>query len=185
MSAESEKIKGGDVKKAVIMGVGAKQGLGSQLAKRIASEGLHVFVASRTQSRLDALTVEIEQAGGGATAVCADATNEEQVIKLFEKAGSGLDLAIYNTGNNFPGQIIDMDAEYFLKSWESCCFGGFLFGREAVRHMVKSGRGLCYSLVQALHCGGGPILVPSIPQRQDYAHLLRQWPRKMVQREFM
>ena len=129
------------MKKAVIIGVGTEQGLGAQLAKRFASEGLHVFVASRTQSRLDALTVEIEQAGGKATAVCADATNEEQVIKLFEKAGSGLDLAIYNTGNNYPGQIIDMDAEYFKKSWESCCFGGFLFGREAVRHMVKSGRG--------------------------------------------
>ena len=129
------------MKKAVIMGVGAEQGLGSQLAKRIASEGLHVFVASRTQSRLDALTVEIEQAGGKATAVCTDATNAEQVIELFEKAGSGLDLAIYNTGNNYPGQIIDMDAEYFLKSWKSCCFGGFLFGREAVRSMAPSGRG--------------------------------------------
>jgi NAD(P)-dependent dehydrogenase (short-subunit alcohol dehydrogenase family) len=129
------------VKKAIIMGVGADQGLGTQLAKRFASEGLHVFVAGRTQSRFDALTVEIEQAGGKATAVCADATNEGQVIKLFEKAGSGLSLAIYNTGNNFPGQIIDMDAEYFRKSWESCCFGGFLFGRETVRRMVSSGKG--------------------------------------------
>jgi len=129
------------VKKAVIIGVGAEQGLGAQLAKRFASEGLHVFVASRTQSRIDALTVEIEQAGGIATAVCADATNEEQVIKLFEKAGSGLRLAIYNTGNNFPGQIIDMESDYFEKSWKSCCFGGFLFGREAVRRMVPSGNG--------------------------------------------
>ena len=129
------------MKKAVIIGVGAEQGLGAQLAKRFASEGLHVFVASRTQSRLDALTVEIEQAGGIATAVCADATNEEQVIKLFEKAGSGLHLAIYNTGNNFPGQIIDMESDYFEKSWKSCCFGGFLFGREAVRRMVPSGNG--------------------------------------------
>ena len=129
------------MKKAVIIGVGTEQGLGAQLAKRFASEGLHVFVASRTQSRLDALTVEIEQAGGKATAVCTDATNEEQVIKLFEKAGSGLHLAIYNTGNNYPGQIIEMDAEYFEKSWKSCCFGGFLFGREAVRRMVPSGNG--------------------------------------------
>ena len=129
------------MKKAVIIGVGAEQGLGAQLAKRFASEGLHVFVASRTQSRIDALTVEIEQAGGIATAVCADATNEEQVIKLFEKAGSGLHLAIYNTGNNFPGQIIDMESDYFEKSWKSCCFGGFLFGREAVRRMVPSGKG--------------------------------------------
>ncbi len=129
------------MKKAVIIGVGAEQGLGAQLAKRFASEGLHVFVASRTQSRIDALTVEIEQAGGIATAVCADATNEEQVIKLFEKAGSGLRLAIYNTGNNFSGQIIDMESDYFEKSWKSCCFGGFLFGREAVRRMVPSGNG--------------------------------------------
>ena len=129
------------MKKAVIIGVGAEQGLGAQLAKRFASEGLHVFVASRTQSRIDALTVEIEQAGGIATAVCADATNEEQVIKLFEKAGSGLHLAIYNTGNNFSGQIIDMESDYFEKSWKSCCFGGFLFGREAVRRMVPSGNG--------------------------------------------
>jgi NAD(P)-dependent dehydrogenase (short-subunit alcohol dehydrogenase family) len=129
------------LKKAIIMGVGAEQGLGAQLAKRFASEGMHVFIASRTQSRLDVLTVEIEQAGGKATAVCADSTNEEQVIQLFEKAGSGLNLAIYNTGNNYPGQIIDMDAEYFLKSWQSCCFGGFLFGREAVRRMVPSGKG--------------------------------------------
>lgn len=129
------------MKKAIIMGVGAEQGLGAQLAKRFASEGMHVFIASRTQSRLDVLTVEIEQAGGKATAVCADSTNEEQVIQLFEKAGSGLNLAIYNTGNNYPGQIIDMDAEYFLKSWQSCCFGGFLFGREAVRRMVPSGKG--------------------------------------------
>lgn len=51
------------MKKAIIVGVGADQGLGSQLAKRFASEGLHVFVAGRTKSRLDALTVEIEQAG--------------------------------------------------------------------------------------------------------------------------
>ena len=63
------------------------------------------------------------------------------MIKLFETEGSGLNLAIYNTSNNFPGQIIDMDAEYFRKSWDSCCFGGFLFGRETVRRMVPSGKG--------------------------------------------
>ena len=51
------------MKKEIIVGVGADEGLGSQLAKSFASEGLHVFVVGRTQSRLDALTVEIEQAG--------------------------------------------------------------------------------------------------------------------------
>ena len=45
------------MKKAVIMGVGAEQGLGAQLAKRFASEGLHVFIASRNQSRLEMIPV--------------------------------------------------------------------------------------------------------------------------------
>ena len=129
------------MKKAVIIGVGAEQGLGSQLAKRFASEGLHVFIAGRTLSRVQERASEIEQAGGEATAICADASDEEQVIKLFQKAGSDLSLAVYNAGNNFPGQIIDMDAAYFENSWKSCCYGGFLFGREALRCMVPTGEG--------------------------------------------
>ena len=129
------------MKKAVIIGVGAEQGLGSQLAKRFASEGLHVFIAGRTLSRVQERAREIEQAGGEATAVCVDASDEEQVIELFQKAGSELSLAVYNAGNNFPGQIIDMDAAYFENSWKSCCYGGFLFGREALRCMVPTGKG--------------------------------------------
>ena len=85
--------------------------------------------------------MEIEQAGGKATAVCADVSDEKQVIELFQKAGSDLSLAVYNAGNNFPGQIIDMDADYFENSWKSCCYGGFLFGREAIRRMVPKGEG--------------------------------------------
>jgi len=50
------------MKKAVIIGVGAEQGLGSQLAKRFASEGLHVFIAGRTLSRVQERASEIEQA---------------------------------------------------------------------------------------------------------------------------
>ena len=129
------------MKKAVIIGVGPEQGLGSQLAKRFASEGLHVFIAGRTLSRVQERASEIEQSGGEATAVFADASDEEQVIELFQKAGSDLSLAVYNAGNNFPGQIIDMDAVYFENSWKSCCYGGFLFGREALRCMVPNGEG--------------------------------------------
>ena len=98
------------MKKAVIIGVGAEQGLGSQLAKRFASEGLHVFIAGRTFARVQERAREIEQAGGEATAVCADTSDEEQVFELFKKAGNDLSLAVFNTGNNFPSQIIDMDA---------------------------------------------------------------------------
>ena len=129
------------MKKAIILGVGPMQGLGAQLALRFAGEGLHVFVASRTVSRLDSLVSDIEKEGGKATAICTDATSEDQVAALFAKAGERLDLAVYNAGNNYPGRVMDMDSDYFEKSWRVCCYGGFLFGREAVRRFVPPGRG--------------------------------------------
>ncbi len=88
---------------------------------------MHVLVAGRTQSKLDHIVKMIKEKGGSAEAVVADATKEIDTLNLFniaEMLGT-LRLAIYNTGNNTPGKIIDMDASYFEDSWRVCCFGGF------------------------------------------------------------
>lgn len=127
--------------KAIIIGVGPDRGLGAQLSKRFAAEGLEVLVAGRTQAALDAVVADIEAKGGRATAIVTDATSESDIVALFDRAGSDLSVAIYNAGNNTPGRIIDMEADYFEKSWRVVCFGGFLFGREAVRRMVSKGAG--------------------------------------------
>ena len=126
---------------AIVIGVGPDQGVGAQLCKRFAAEGLHVLVAGRTRAALDAVVADIVASGGRATAVVADATSEADTVALFDKAGADLELAIYNAGNNTAGKIIDMTAEYFEQSWRVVCFGGFLFGREAVRRMVPKGAG--------------------------------------------
>lgn len=126
---------------AIVIGVGPDQGLGAQLCKRFAAEGLNVLVAGRTKAALDAVVTDIVAAGGRAAAVVADATSEKDIAALFDEAGSNLELAIYNAGNNTPGKIIDMEAGYFEQSWRVVCFGGFLFGREAVRRMVPKGKG--------------------------------------------
>jgi len=126
---------------AIVIGVGPDQGLGAQLCKRFAAEGLNVLVAGRTKSALDAVVADIAAAGGRATPVVADATSEADIVALFDQAGSDLELAIYNAGNNTPGKIIDMEADYFEQSWRVVCFGGFLFGREAVRRMVPKAVG--------------------------------------------
>jgi NAD(P)-dependent dehydrogenase (short-subunit alcohol dehydrogenase family) len=126
---------------AIVIGVGPDRGLGAQLCRRFATEGLHVLVAGRSQDKLDAVTDQIRADGGQATSVVADAVDEAQVMGLFEAAGDDLTLAIYNAGNNTPGRIVDMEADYFENAWRVCCFGGFLFGREAVRHMQPKGQG--------------------------------------------
>jgi NAD(P)-dependent dehydrogenase (short-subunit alcohol dehydrogenase family) len=129
------------MRKAIVIGVGPDRGLGAQLCRRFATDGLKVYVAGRTQSALDAVTAAITSAGGQAESVVADATSEKDTVSLFERAGEGLELAIYNAGNNTPGRIVDMEASYFEQSWRAVCFGGFLFGREAVRRMIKGGGG--------------------------------------------
>lgn len=133
------------MKTAVIIGVGPELGLGARLCERFASLGLHVFVAGRTEDRIDHVVNSIQTNDGLATAVAADATSEADVKMLFDRAeaeGPGnIDLAIYNAGNNTPGRIVDMEADYFEDSWRVCCFGGFLFGREAVRRMLPHKEG--------------------------------------------
>ena len=128
------------MKTAIIIGVGPEQGLGAKLCERFATLGLHVVVAGRTPEKIDAVMARIKAAGGSAEAVVTDATGEKAVQELFDREGE-ISLAIYNTGNNTPGMIETMDAAYFEKSWRVCCFGGFLFGREAVRRMKPQGGG--------------------------------------------
>jgi len=129
------------MQKALIIGVGPNRGLGAQLCKRFAKEGLHVVAAGRTSASLDAVVADIQGAGGEASSFVADATKEADVAALFSHAGLDVDLAIYNAGNNTPGRIFEMEADYFEKSWRVACYGGFLFGREALRSMVPRKQG--------------------------------------------
>ena len=124
------------MKTAIVIGVGPDRGLGAQLCKRFAGDGLKVIVAGRTAPALEAIASDIEKAGGTAVPIVADATSERDIVALFDAAGDALDLAIYNAGNNTPGRVAEMEADYFEKAWRVICFGGFLFGREAVRRMA-------------------------------------------------
>ena len=128
---------------AIVIGVGAERGLGATLCRRFGRLGLHVFVAGRTPEKIERIVDSIRGEGGHATAVRSDATSEQSVIELFAKAEATgpVDLAIYNAGNNMPGNLLEMEAEFFERCWRVACFGGFLFGREAARTMLPRGRG--------------------------------------------
>ena len=120
------------MKKALVIGVGPLNGLGGQLCKKIAQNNFEVFVAGRTKISVDKVVDSIVQDGNKAKPIVVDSTDENQVKSMMDEVGSGLDFAIYNVGNNTPGKIIDMDPSYFRDSWESCCFGGFLFAKEVI-----------------------------------------------------
>ena len=126
---------------AVVVGVGAEQGLGAAVCRRFAAGGHHVLVAGRTPAKIAQVVHTITAAGGSAEAVPTDATQESQVIALFERAmapGAGLapaDVVVFNAGNNRKLEFVDVAAAVFEDMWRVGCFAGFLVGREAARRL--------------------------------------------------
>jgi NAD(P)-dependent dehydrogenase (short-subunit alcohol dehydrogenase family) len=128
---------------AIVVGAGAAAGLGAALARRIAREGLHVFVAARNRERSEALAAGIRDAGGAASAVASDTTEPADVMRLFDAAAAlGVpELVVYNAGNAYLSPLLDTSDEAFESVWRLGCFGGFLAGREAARRMLPRGSG--------------------------------------------
>ena len=124
------------MKKALVIGVGPLNGLGGQLCRKIANNNFEVFVAGRTRSSLDNVVNTILNDGNKAIPIVVDATDENQIKNMIKEIGSGLDFAVYNVGNSRPGKIVEMDANYFRESWESGCFGGFLFAKEVIKKFL-------------------------------------------------
>ena len=124
------------MKKALVIGVGPLNGLGGQLCRKIANSNFEVFVAGRTRSSLDNVVNTILNDGNKAIPIVVDATDENQIKNMIKEIGPGLDFAVYNVGNSRPGKIVEMDANYFRESWESGCFGGFLFAKEVIKKFL-------------------------------------------------
>ncbi|HEY8097621.1 MAG TPA: SDR family NAD(P)-dependent oxidoreductase [Methylobacter sp.] len=129
---------------AVIVGVGPEQGLGATLAKYFSAQGLHVYMAGRSEDKLQRVAEKIRQKGGSASIVLADATVERDVANLFRMAlddGYSVDIAVYNVDSNIPAPLLEMDSKAFYTLWKLNCLGAFFFGKEAVKAMKKQKKG--------------------------------------------
>ena len=71
---------------AVVVGVGAERGIGAAVCRRFASEGYHVFVAGRSESKITRACESIRAAGRSAEPVTTDTTSEKDVVALFDRA---------------------------------------------------------------------------------------------------
>ena len=129
---------------ALVLGVGPLQGLGAALARRFAAEGLQVVIAGRSSAKLALVADAIADAGGVAIPVVADATVESDVKRLFETVtadGQVLEIAAYNVDSNLSAPLLETDVEMFTALWRQNSLGAFLFGREAIKHMLPQQQG--------------------------------------------
>ena len=133
--------------KAVVVGVGAEDGLGAALSRCYAANGRHVLVAGRTLQKVETVAAAIRREGGRATAHAVDATREDDIVRLFDAAmaddadGGPADLVTHNAGVNRKFDFRQTEASTFEDFWRQNTLSGFLVGREAARRFAPLGRG--------------------------------------------
>ena len=132
-------------KNAVIYGGGGS--IGSAVARAFAREGARVFLAGRTQAKLDNVAEEIRSAGGVVETAQVDALDEQAVNRFVdavaEKAGSidiSFNLISYEDVQGTP--LVEMELEDFDRPVITAVRAQFLTSRAAARHMIKHGSGV-------------------------------------------
>lgn len=132
---------------AIVVGVGPERGLGAALARCFAEHGLHVFIAGRREEKLNAVVAAIKTAGGAATPIVADATNEQDVSRLFDQVrarGGHLEVAAYNVDSNVPAPFLETGADLYTLLWQQNCLGAFLFAKEVIALMQAQQQGTVF-----------------------------------------
>lgn len=120
--------------------VGAGSGISASFARRLASAGYQVALASRSPDKLAALVAEI-----GATAHACTADDPASVDALFaeiDRRFAKLDVCLFNASARAPGPIVDVDREQARAALLISAYGGFLVAQAAARRMLPHGEGV-------------------------------------------
>ena len=165
---------------AIVIGVGPDQGLGAQLCKRFAAEGLNVLVAGPHQIGARCRRSRHLAAGGRATAVVADATSEADTVALFDRGRRRPRTRDLQRRQQHGGQ----DHRYgrpiiSSKAGASCVSAASCSGARPSAAWCRRGQARCCSPAPALRFGVAPATVPSILRRRACARWRRRWPRNM------
>ncbi len=146
-------------KVAVIYGAGGS--IGGAVARAFTREGARVFLAGRTQAKLDKVANEIRGQGGVAETAVVDALDEQAVNQfvdsIAEQAGY-IDISFNVIGyGDVQNPLLEISLNDFLQPITTAMRTQFLTTRAAARHMVKRGAGVI------LHFGGnGPQTLPGL-----------------------
>lgn len=116
--------------------IGASEGLGRALAKRLDAEGAHLILSARNRERLDALNAELTSA----TVLALDVTDGDSVRCAAQAVGD-VDGVIYNVGAYEPTRTTEWDSETVLTMVDVNFTGAMRVLGEVVPRMVAQDRG--------------------------------------------
>jgi len=122
---------------------GASRGIGAATAGAVAAAGAHVLLAARDRQALDGVAGQIRGAGGQATPVPTDVSDEAAVERLFaEVAGMGqLSALVCAAGVLTNAPFAETTSKIWHETLGVNLTGAFLCCRAAFTAMVPAGEG--------------------------------------------
>jgi 3-oxoacyl-[acyl-carrier protein] reductase len=147
--------------KKVALVTGGSRGIGAAIAKRLAADGASVAITyAKDVDAASAVVKAIEQAGGKAMAIQADAADAEAVKSAVQKtvtAFGGIDVLVNNAGTVIPQKVEDTTLADFDRVFAINVRGTFVATQTALKHMKSGGR-----IIMIGSCVGERIFIPAM-----------------------
>jgi 3-oxoacyl-[acyl-carrier protein] reductase len=145
----------------VALVTGGSRGIGAAIAKRLASDGANVAITySKGAEAAAAVVSAIEQAGGKAIAIQADAAQTEAVRNAVEKTVAtfgGIDVLVNNAGTAIPKTFEETTLEEMDRVIDINVRGTLAATQAALKHMKRGGR-----IIMIGSCVGEHVMTPGL-----------------------
>lgn len=134
----------------VVVVTGAGKGIGRSIATQFAQSGASIAIFDLNDENMRETAEQITRAGGTARTYTCDVTNEDAVVRSFEKVVADFGAIhglVNNAGTVRDGLLIKVRDGKVIQKMSSDDYdslvavhmkGAFLCAREAARHMVES-----------------------------------------------
>ena len=139
---------------------GASQGIGREIALRLADEGAWVAVNYFQHGEAaEAVVQQVTAQGGTALAVQADISNAAAVEEMLQRVVDrwrGVDILVNNAGITSDNLLLRMSEEEWDKVMDTNLKGVFLVTKAALRHMVRQRWGRVLNMSSVVAITGNP-----------------------------
>jgi 3-oxoacyl-[acyl-carrier protein] reductase len=140
---------------------GGSRGIGAAIAKRLAADGASVVITyAKDANAANAVVKAIEQSGGKALAVKAEAADVEAVKGAVEKAVAtfgGLDVLVNNAGTAIPKAFEETTLEEMDHMIALNFRSTMVATQAALKHMKSGGR-----IIMIGSCVGERVMTPGL-----------------------
>ena len=119
---------------------GASRGIGKAIALRLAADGRHVVLASRSEGPLSEVKALIEESGGSACVCAVDISDRKAFASVIESKAEEhgrLDILVNNAGITRDNLMLRMSDEEWDAVLETNLTSAFVAIRAAARPMMK------------------------------------------------